>query len=406
MSTGPAGTTGTAPTKAPAPVPGSTAATGTTATGTAATGTTATTGTYRFTGFTVPDVLTWRDVNKTGVLAGEAIGAWVVLSSTWSLRLFLRLSSYALFFLAIGEYATRILYGSKTGLVASYRPSRFLPDDRQLQHLASTLASQFRGVLTKAGLLVDSRTPSLNIKVAVASYFSYLILGLIPLRILALLAILLTFSVPVAYLQFKPQVDQVITQLLSSAHAHKAKACKLAHDKAGPQINFVKKLAGSRQRGGFPSQGQPNPSYGSGSSTGAATGTTTGASTGHSTGHSSGNAYASSTAPLSTGSSSSATHSSGPSIPAGAPATTSREYATGAQPSIPAPQGSTTAPDASFGTSSNLSGAGTSTLPKEFEQFDSVPTLAGNVSLDKAKIEQFASENLRDSIKNDKKSAL
>lgn len=180
---------------------------------------------------------------------------WVVFSSTLTLRLFLRLSYWAVGLLSAVEYATRKLNGSKSGLVANYRPSRFLRiEDKNIDAFAQHVASGIRRAYGGIEHVVDARNPTKGFGIAAAFWLTYKLLGAFSLKSLFLIAIIGAFAVPRLYLEFQQPIDNALGQGCHHVHQQLAKGKKLAYEKAGPQIEMVQKLIGThRDRGGFPS---------------------------------------------------------------------------------------------------------------------------------------------------------
>lgn len=203
-----------------------------------------------FKGFQVPSILTWKNPFETGVLLAETLGLFLVFGSTFTLRYFLRFASSVVGLLSVVEWASRSVSGQRKGLVSTYQPSRFLPlSENVVNDVASYVAYAFRRLTFGIQHLLDARDPAKGLRLAGLLYGSYILLWIFSLKALLLSGIIVAFSVPPLYLQFKPEVDKAISQILAHLHEHAKNASTQIHAKAGPQIEFVKKLVGPR--GGF-----------------------------------------------------------------------------------------------------------------------------------------------------------
>lgn len=341
---------------------------------------------HKFGGFKVPYILSWRNPYETGVLLAEVLGLFVMFSSTLTLRWFLRAAFWIVGAASFVEWGSRTVSGQKQGLVTAYQPSRFLPlSDSVVNDVASYVSYVFRRVIFGIQHVLDARDPEKGFKLAGLFYVLYVFLGLLKLRTLLLTAIVLSFSLPPLYLQFKTEVDDVITKVQAHVHEHLKQLHAKAHAKAGPQIDYVKKLVGPR--GGFPGTANASPvgetptaaakptAYTSGSST-SGSGATSSArdSSAHNTGFSSGPSLDST---LGTPSGS---HFGSPS-------------ASGPISGLEA-----TADKTPFGSHESKSGAQTGSAKSgvhddAFKNFDSVPTLAGNVPIDHEKLSHALAED-------------
>ena len=196
-----------------------------------------------FPGFYVPPILSWRNPTETGILLAETLGLFLVLSSPLSLRLFLKFSAYLIGLLSLVELGSRSVSGKPKGLVTSYQPSRFLPfTDSFVHDVANYVAHIFSRATFGIQHLLDARDPSKGLKLAGAFYVTYILLCLLPLKSLILTAIILTFSLPPLYLQFKPEVDRVVSDLQAKLQEHKKVASDKIYAKAGPHIEKAKKF--------------------------------------------------------------------------------------------------------------------------------------------------------------------
>lgn len=203
----------------------------------------------------LPSILTWSNPKETGLLLGQLLLLWTVLSSTFTLRLFLRLSYWVVGALSFAEFASRKLQNSKTGVVSSYRPSRFLRiEDKKIDAFAQQVAGSIRKGYSGIEHVVDARDPTKGFSLSAVFWLSYKLLGAFSLKALFLFAIVALFSLPRLYLEFQEPIDNSIEEARKQVSEHVAKGKKLAHEKAGPQIEMVQKLVGThRDRGGFPS---------------------------------------------------------------------------------------------------------------------------------------------------------
>lgn len=203
-----------------------------------------------FKGFQTPDILTWKNPYDTGILLAEALGLFIVFGSTLTLRYFLKFASSIVGLLSLTEWASRSVSGQRKGLVSTYQPSRFLPlSEKVVNDVASYVAYAFRRLTFGIQHLIDARDPVKGLKLAGALYGTYILLWIFSLKALLLTSIIVAFSVPPLYLQFKPEVDKIIGQIQAHLHEHAKTVSKHFYAKAGPQIEFVRKLVGPR--GGF-----------------------------------------------------------------------------------------------------------------------------------------------------------
>lgn len=336
-----------------------------------------------FAGFQVPHILSWKNPYETGSLLAEALGIFIVLSSTFSLRFFLKIFSSVIGLFSIVEWGSRAISGQRKGLILNYRPSRFLPlSDSFVHDLTNYLTYSIRRVTHSIEGLVDAREPFHGLQLAALLYATYVLLGLFSLKTLVLLTIVFAFGLPPLYLQFKSQIDELISDLLSKAH----KQSKVLHDKidekAGPQISQVKKLFGSR--GGFPGTAAVNPIGEVPTAAAQPTAFTSSAAHPESSATSrsvpSASSHSAATPYASFGSAdavkdAATTHT---------PETASKAAGVAGTP-IYEKTTTTTSPENSTTTTTKTT---TTTVPAdEFKNFSTVPTLVGNVPIDQEKLE-------------------
>lgn len=343
-----------------------------------------------FSGFQVPHILSWKNPYETGSLLAEALGIFLVLSSTFSLRFFLKIFSTVIGLFSVVEWGSRAISGQRKGLILNYRPSRFLPlSDSFVQDLTNYLTYSIRRVTHSIEGLVDAREPFHGLQLAGLLYATYVFLGLFSLKTLVLLSILFAFGLPPLYLQFKAQIDEIVSELLSKAH----KQTKVLHDKidekAGPQISQVKKLFGSR--GGFPGTATVNPIGEVPTAAAQPTAYTSSAAhpestaTSRATPATSANNAATPFASFGSADAvkSAATSHTPETTTVHAPETAAKAAGVAGAP-IYEKTTTTTSPDANTTTTTKTT---TTTVPAdEFKNFSTVPTLVGNVPIDQEKL--------------------
>lgn len=298
-----------------------------------------------FKGFQVPRVLSWQNPQETGLLLAESLGIFVVLSSPFTLRVFLRLSFWLVGLFSLVEIVSKHLNGQQSGFIGGAKPSRFLPlNDTVANQVASALSKLLHKIISGVEDVLDAKNPIEGLKIAGVCRLLYFLLGLFSVKCLVLVSIVLAFGLPPLYLQFKPQVDEAITELHSKADVHAKKVGDAAYAKAGPQIDFAKKLLG--KRGGFPAKANVSPVTDFEGASAKPTAYTSGAST---------------TPSAAEPSPSASSSSNGGTVPVETKTTTTTH---------------------------------TAQVPEDvFAKFDSVPSLAGNIPIDQKKVNEFVSKN-------------
>lgn len=196
-----------------------------------------------FSGFYVPPILSWQNPASTGIVLAETLGLFLVFSSPLTLRYFLKYSAYLVGLLSLAEIGSRTVSGKPTGLVSSYRPSRFVPiNDKFVNDVASYVAHIISRATFGIQHLLDARDPVKGLKLAAAFYTVSVFLSFLPLKSLVLTSIVLAFSLPPLYLQFKPEVDEAVEKLAAKFHEQTKVAQTKFHEKAGPHLEKVKKF--------------------------------------------------------------------------------------------------------------------------------------------------------------------
>lgn len=323
-----------------------------------------------FQGFNVPPALSWRNPQETGLLLAESLGIFVVLSSPLTLRLFLRLSFWLVGLFSLIELVSKHLNGQQQGFIAAAKPSRFLPLNHTVANqAANALSNLLRKIISGVENVLDAKNPVKGLKIAAVCRLVYSLLGIFSVKFLVLFSIVLVFGLPPLYLQFKTQVDDAITELRSQASGHAKKVGDAAYAKAGPQIDFVKKLVGNR--GGFPAKANVSPVKDFDGASAKPTAFTSGAST----------------SPAA--SAASATHAA-PSAPVTSKSPSAAPKST--------TTGETVSPSKAAGSipveTKTTTTTHTAQVPEDvFSKFDSVPSLAGNIPIDQDKVNKFVSKN-------------
>lgn len=210
-----------------------------------------------FKGFSVPPILTWENPYATGSLLAQAVGLWVVFSSTFTLRVALRAFYWIVGVLSVVEAVSRKFNNSKHGIVSDYRPSRFLAiDDHTVARLSTSVSRAIKMVIEGIQTVLDAECPASGLALAAGAWLLRLLVGVISLKTVTLIAILFAFGLPPVYLQFKGPIDASIKQSIDLAHVKALELRKLIEQKLGPYFQFLHKLPGSGPR---PSRQHINP---------------------------------------------------------------------------------------------------------------------------------------------------
>ena len=207
----------------------------------------------------IPSILTWNNPIRSGTVLGEILVPLVVLRYGNLFRLALRLTFWAIAITGSLEFASRQYYGSKSGVIASYRPSRYISiHQASLDKYTNRVTGWFSDGLNEVNKLFDAEDLSLSLGAFIVVYSMYILTGYVSISTLLFIATVTAFTVPPLYLQFQAEIDQ----LIEIAHKEANKHCKNIHSQvqqaAGPHLDVVKKHVGSvaaalgYNRGGVP----------------------------------------------------------------------------------------------------------------------------------------------------------
>lgn len=209
----------------------------------------------KFTGINVPYILTWKNPYETGVALAKALVAFTIFVKITP-QLFLKYFFIVIGSLSVIEVASKAISG--TGIVSSLQPSRFLfISDYALDDYASCVTCTIRRIASDAVRLIDARSPCYGVRLAATAFFVYQVLKIVSLRNLVFVSIISAFSLPPLYLANKKQVDEAVEHFrIQSCEVVDSVKAKV-HEKAGKQIDMVKNVLGPR--GGFPGHANPSP---------------------------------------------------------------------------------------------------------------------------------------------------
>lgn len=283
----------------------------------------------------VPPLFAWTNPVRSGTAFATVLA--ILLGSSNLLRLVLRLLTWTIGVAFVAEYASRKFYNTNRGVVASYRPSRFISGQRQHIEKCTTLIAQavddFYAQLLR---VVDAEDLATTGAFFGLSLTGYIFTKFLSLRTIAVLATVVAFTLPPVYLRFQPEIDDLLAKLHHHAGEHLNKVHSQVSQAAAPHLQKAQgHVSVLQQRLGIKRGGPVD-------------------------------AYDASKTPGATGSDSS------PSVKKAADSAAST--------------GTTTGSSATASSTSQSSGpTGSSvypTLDPKKEGFDSIPTMVGNVKLD------------------------
>lgn len=210
----------------------------------------------------IPPVLTWSDPVRSGLVFGEILAALFVIRYGNLLRLSLKLCCYAIGVTSIVEFATRYFNGSKQGMVSNYKPSRFISINQHSveKYTNRTIRWASEGVY-EVKKIFDAEDLSLSAIAFFVCGFLYILTGFVSVSSLCFIAAIAAFSLPRLYLQFQPQIDEVVDQVQSQACTQYENVSSQVSEAATPHLqkarSHVEQYAGkfglNLNRGGFPS---------------------------------------------------------------------------------------------------------------------------------------------------------
>lgn len=206
-----------------------------------------------------PPILTWHDPIKSGTLFGELLAILLVLRYGNLLRVSLRLIYWSIGLTTVAEYVSRKFYGSKKGLVSSYKPSRFIGvSQSSLEVRATKLAHCFADSFASVKHVIDGEDLCLSSFIFLSAVVGYILTGFLSMSGLLLLTLVSSFSIPPIYLQFQHQIDDLIDVAHKELGDKYDKVHKQVSDAAEPHITKAKthinKFSSTLglNRGGFP----------------------------------------------------------------------------------------------------------------------------------------------------------
>ncbi|ANB12195.1 Rtn1p [Sugiyamaella lignohabitans] len=207
----------------------------------------------------LPPVLTWENPVRSGTVLAEILGVLIVLRYANLVRLALRFTYIAIGVTGAAEFATRHLYGSSTGFVSSYRPSRFIHlNQASIEKYASCATKAVVHSVNDAKRLLDAEDLSLSLGSFITVFVLYVLTGFLSISTLLIISAVALFAVPPIYLQFQTEIDDLLAHFHKQAHEHYKNAHGQVMNAAGPHLDVAKKhfnnvaSAVGINRGGFP----------------------------------------------------------------------------------------------------------------------------------------------------------
>lgn len=209
----------------------------------------------------IPKVLTWSDPVHSGTVLLQILATLFIVRYGNLLRLFLRVTYWAIAVTGIVEFLTRQIHQSDQGMVSSYGPSRYINVSHvTIEKFASRAARYVNECLNELNKIFDAEDLSLSLVAFFATVFMYILTAYVSVSALLFIATIAAFTIPRLYLQFQKEVDQVIDIIQKELHKHYSNAHSQAKAAAGPHLEKVQKqvssvassLGYSSGRGGFP----------------------------------------------------------------------------------------------------------------------------------------------------------
>lgn len=207
----------------------------------------------------IPKVLTWKDPVHSGTVLAEILGTLFIMRYGNLLRLFLRVTYWAIAITGSVEFITRQIHHSDRGLVSNYGPSRYINvNHATIEKAASRIARYVNECLNELNKIFDAEDLSLSLLAFFTAVFMYILTGYVTVSGLLFIATAVAFTVPILYLQFHKEIDQAIDIGQKEVNKHCSNASSHVHSVAGPHIekarSHVSSLASSLgySRGGFP----------------------------------------------------------------------------------------------------------------------------------------------------------
>jgi hypothetical protein len=206
----------------------------------------------------LPAILTWENPVRSGTVLAEILGVLFVLSCGSLLRLGLKLVYWSIALTGGLEFVTRQIHGSNSGVVSSYRPSRFINVNQAvLEKYTSKAISCVSCTVSDLKKLLDAEDLGLSLAAFLTVYFAYLLIGCMSIPTILILFTVGAFAVPPLYLKFQKEIDVFIDFLYKEAnkrygelHGHVKKAAAPHLEMARGHLNTLAAKVGYNR--GFP----------------------------------------------------------------------------------------------------------------------------------------------------------